>query len=218
MDISLPAAKSLAGWTDIYAPVYSPNLDCLRDPTNGLDVTEEKINRVIDHLVKNSFEEFKHEGRLRPLLRACIATIIMYDEDVMIDLGRRDNAMSLTLRQAFKNAKAIDSTKTEDVIGAIKEWGEVISKDYWEINPDFHTLTAESNSSQVVTSINQIGTYVAGIQKDNVDLKRDVQVSISEAGWIFKLFCVDLMSLESPLRVDMLSSFSSSCCFRRRRA
>jgi hypothetical protein len=95
----MPAAMCLAGWRDHHAKVYLPNLSCLK-VTNGV------INNLIDHLVANSLPQFNPDGTLRPLLCACIASMIMYDDAIITDLGYM-NAASITLRNAFQKSKTV---------------------------------------------------------------------------------------------------------------
>ena len=162
---SMPAAKCLAGWTNYYAEVHMPNLSCLGVP-------EAVINSLIDRLVAISLPDFFPGGRLRPILLASIASLLMYDQDVIRDLGTVDNAISLALRQAFKDTNTVDyRAESVDPIATLKYWGQVIRKDFHDSNPDFQSLTDSSNSTQVVNAINHIGTSVSCIQQENRELK-----------------------------------------------
>lgn len=123
----MPAAMCLAGWRDHHAKVYLPNLSCLK-VTNGV------INNLIDHLVANSLPQFNPDGTLRPLLCACIASMIMYDDAIITDLGYM-NAASIALRNAFQNSKTVDPRAENDPHGTLKLWGDIIRKDFQTNNP-----------------------------------------------------------------------------------
>ncbi len=156
----MPAAKCLAGWTNYFGDVSLPQLSCL-------GVSEEVINKLIGHLVPISLPDFLPNGRLRPILLASIASLLMYDEDVIRDLKTADNAVSLALRRAFKETKIGD----RDPVATLKLWGQLIRKDFHDRNPDFQSLTDSSNSTQVVNSINHIGRVVSNLQQENRELK-----------------------------------------------
>lgn len=165
---SLAAAKCLAGWTDYYGDVTMPTLRCL-------DLADSIINQLIGSLIMNSFDEFKPEGCLWPILLACVASLIMYDRDVRTDMGPT-NAISLALREAIKSASIIDSRATSnDPSDILNLWGGIIRADFEHNNPDFQTLTNACNSTQVVTALNQISTAFSSLQRDNIELNRNVQ-------------------------------------------
>ena len=163
---SMPAAMCLAGWRDYHAKVYLPNLACLKMPN-------EVINNLIDHLVANSLPQFNPNGALRPLLCACIASMIMHDDAVITDLGYM-NAASFALRNAFQNSKTVDPRAENDPLATLKLWGNIIRADFQTNNPDFQPLTNTTNSIQVVNSINQIGSSVTELLRENNVLKQQV--------------------------------------------
>lgn len=161
----MPAAKCLAGWTNYFGDVSLPQLSCV-------EVSEEVINKLIDHLAPISLPDFLPNGRLRPILLASIASLLMYDEDVIRDLKTVDNAVSLALRRAFKETKIVDPrARSDDPVATLKLWGQLIRKDFHDRNPDFQSLTDSSNSTQVVNSINHIGSVVSNLQQENRELK-----------------------------------------------
>ena len=144
VSVSITAAKCLAGWNDYYAPVSMPNLSCL-------EVSMEVINKLVNKLVAISLPDFKENGRLRPILLASIASLIMYDQDVIRDLKTVDNAVSLALRKAFKDTNTIDPrTPSNNPVATLMLWGQIIKKNFHDSNPDFQPLTDSSNSLQVI--------------------------------------------------------------------
>ena len=175
IESSMTAAMCLAGWTDYTASVSLPNLRCLNVP-------DETIVRLVDELVMNSFDEFKPTGRLWPILCACVASMIMYDRDVIADLkslGHPDpvnNAPSLALRRAFEKARIIDTRSgSEDTVATLQHWGTIIGENFRASNPDFHPLTNKSNSTQVINSINNIGESYTALRRENAELKSEVR-------------------------------------------
>lgn len=99
--VSLSAAKALAGFEDIKAPVFLPNLRCV-------GVSKTTIDDLIAKLAPCSLPAFSPQGNLYPILEASVASLIMYDTEVTADLGPR-NAVSLALRDGFKAANISDS-------------------------------------------------------------------------------------------------------------
>lgn len=175
IESSMTAAMCLAGWTDYTASVSLPNLRCLNVP-------DETIIRLVDELVMNSFDDFKPTGRLWPILCACVASMIMYDRDVIADLkslGHPDpvnNAPSLALRRAFEKARIIDTRSgSEDTVATLQHWGTIIGDNFRASNPDFHPLTNKSNSTQVINSINNIGESYTALRRENAELKSEVR-------------------------------------------
>ncbi len=162
---SIAAAKCLAGWTDYYAPVSLPNLSCL-------GVSKEVINKLVDKLVAISLPDFMENGRLRPILLASIASLIMYDQDVIRDMGTIDNAISLTLRLAFNATNTIDPrAQSDDPVATLMLWGQIIKKNFHDINPDFQPLTDSSNSLQMINGINHIGSVYASLHQQNCEMR-----------------------------------------------
>ena len=163
--VSIAAAKCLAGWEDHYAPVYMPNLSCLEVPM-------EVINKLIDKLVAISLPDFKENGRLRPILLASIASLIMYDQDVIRDLKTIDNAISLALRKAFKDTNTIDPRAlSNDPVATLMLWGQIIKKNFHDSNPDFQPLTDSSNSLQVINGINHIAKMYSSVLQQNNEMR-----------------------------------------------
>ena len=74
---SLEAAKCLGGWADQNAPAYSPSLSCLNVPAAVM-------NTFLNKLVVNTFKEFMLNGGLRPMLEACVTSLLRYDQDFII--------------------------------------------------------------------------------------------------------------------------------------
>ena len=131
-----------------------------------LDLVNIIINQIIGSLVVNSFYKFKPEGSLWPVLLACMASLIMYYQDFMTDMGPT-NASSLAFFGAIKTAYIIDSCEaTNETSGILNYWGGIISAGFEWKNPDFQPVTNVSNSTQAVTALNHIVTEFSSLQHE----------------------------------------------------
>jgi hypothetical protein len=63
--------------------VSLPNMRCL-------DVPDALIDKLISKLIINSMSEFGLNGHLRPILHACVASLIMYVRDVVRDFNKKN--------------------------------------------------------------------------------------------------------------------------------
>jgi hypothetical protein len=143
--------------------VYSPSRSCLNVPADVM-------NTFLNKLVVNTFKEFMPNGGLRPMLEACVASLLRYDRNVISDTNSV-NAITVVLREAYT---ATYKCSTDIAIGSMREWGKLIRSDLEKNNPDFHPLTNTSNSVQVVATLNNIGTSVAQLQWANLELRKDI--------------------------------------------
>ena len=166
---SLPAAKCLAGWTDFYGRVFLPTFA-------STGASQATIDQLLSQLLVVTVPEFQPEGRLRPVLLACIASMLMYDGDVSADLGP-SNAITQTLKAAFKRANIIDPRTglpgPGSSVATMKLWGDEIKEAFQRSNPDFQPLTNESNSVQVVNALNHMGTATASVNRAFATLKTE---------------------------------------------
>lgn len=55
-----------------------------------LVVSDSLIDKLISELIVNNMSEFSPNGHLRPILRACVASLIVYDRDVVRDFNKRN--------------------------------------------------------------------------------------------------------------------------------
>ena len=69
------------------------------------------------------------------------------------------------------------------MLNRLKYWGECIRKNFVESNPDFQPLTNNSNSVQVVSSINQIASSYNDLQQESVEQRLEIRrlTTIAEA-------------------------------------
>lgn len=147
-----------------------------------MKVEDSILDKLIGVLVVNSMDEFKPQGKLRPVLRACVASLIMYNRDVQLDYSKVEPRLSgvpfihSKLRQSFIDASVFDDralvdlppTASDDMkaVATLDYWGKIIRDKFYESNPDFQPLTDTSNSEKVVTALNKIGHTCAGMAKE----------------------------------------------------
>lgn len=170
---SLPAAKCLAGWTDYNADVHFPDIYA----TGASSATIEKL---ISYLAVINVPEFLPTGRLRPFLEACIASLLMWDSEVVSDNGVNNN-LSLTLRQAFRRANIVDE-RAGSADATLTLWGDLIMAKFRADNPDFRVLTDESNGAEFVKSVNAMAKMVTTMVRENGELRRDHRRLLAEVG------------------------------------
>ena len=72
-------------------------------------------------------------------------------------------------------ASIIDScVATNDPSDILNHWGGIICADFERDYPSFQTLINSSNSTQVVIVINHIGIAFSSLQRDNIELNRNI--------------------------------------------
>ena len=160
-----------------------PSLECLGVP-------KEVTDKLIEELIPNSMSEFKSEGHLRPVLCACVASLIMHDREVVMDFNRAKisgtSFIHAKLRQSFIRASIYDTRATSSLeanasndmkaIATLNYWGDVIRKHFHESNIDFQPLTNESNSAEVVKALNDIAKSQSMLTKENIELRNEIKV------------------------------------------
>jgi hypothetical protein len=133
-------------------------------------------------------DEFKPNGSLRQILRACVASLIMYDRDVVCDFKRANkNGVQFVhakLRQAFINTSTFDPRATTDLppnatndmkaIVTLNYWGEILRNKFRDSNQDFQPLSGTSNNETVISALNKISGVCADIARENRELRHEV--------------------------------------------
>ena len=128
-----------------------------------MEMANSIIKQIIGSLIMNSFEEFKPEVSLWPVLLVCVEYLIMYDPYFMNNMGPT-NEISLALCEATKTASIIDDlAATNYPYDILNHWRGIICADFERNNPDFQPLTNSINSTQVVKVMNQIGTEFSSL-------------------------------------------------------
>ena len=151
---------------------------------------KEVTDKLIEELIPNSMSEFKSEGHLRPVLCACVASLIMHDREVVMDFNRAKisgtSFIHAKLRQSFIRASVYDNRATSSLeanasndmkaIATLNYWGDVIRKHFHESNIDFQPLTNESNSAEVVKALNDIAKSQSMLTNENIELRNEIKV------------------------------------------
>jgi hypothetical protein len=125
---TMPALNAMTGWSDIRTKKFPPRLECLM----GMD---SQVEAFMEHLFVVSVESFKgKDGFLRPMLRACTATLLMYHEHILVHFG----PTHLLVRKmvcAAEKAKIDENTNATSADTLLK-WGAQIRSDFIARNPD----------------------------------------------------------------------------------
>ena len=153
-----------------------------------LEVPETTIDKLIASLITNTVDEFQPNGSLRQILRASIASLIMYDRDVVSDFKRANkNGVQFVharLRQSFINTSTFDDRATVNLptdttddakaIATLNYWGEILRSKFRESNHDFQPLDGASNIERVISVLNKIGGTCADVARENRELRHEV--------------------------------------------
>jgi hypothetical protein len=125
-DLCLPAANALAQWPSATTGkmVYPPSL--LSVLASGAALPDH-ILKVINHLYLITVDEFKENGKLRPFLETCTASLIMYFPDMLHDFGE-ENPVVVKLKDSVISAKVASTGQTATVL--LTQWAKIIKADY----------------------------------------------------------------------------------------
>jgi len=126
--LTIPAQNALAHWNDTKTPKYPPRLECL-----GCHVLQ-KLEEFMEKLYIVDVPSFQADGPLRPFLRACTASMIMYHFDVAKDDGHQNLIVEKVLKAATA-AKICDGSRT-DPVDVLRHWAGKIKYDFDARNPD----------------------------------------------------------------------------------
>jgi hypothetical protein len=138
---TIPAANALHQRASILAKVVVPRLECL-----GEDA-QEQVQRLMKEMFPAvSIAEF-HPGQvLYPVLRICVASLIMHNPQVERDCGVQ-NIVSSMLRDAAERARISDS-RIQSNLGpqhALNHWSDLIEQD---LEQQLNLSTIDSIASQ----------------------------------------------------------------------
>jgi hypothetical protein len=155
-----------------------------------LQVPDSTIDKLIETLILNTYDEFKPEGKLRQILLASVASLIMYDRYVVRDYNLAKVPGSpfvhTKLRQSFIDASIFDDraisrlpgNASDDLkaITTLNFWGEIIREKFYETNPDFQPLSNNSNTATVIKVMNQFGNTCTTLANENRELRQQVSL------------------------------------------
>lgn len=127
--LTIASQNALALWNDVRTPKYAPRLECLGD--HAQPKVEEFIGKLYAMV---DVPAFGLTGELRPFLRACTASLIMYHFDVVKDYGHH-NLVVEKITRAATQAELRDGALT-DPIEVLRHWSRTIRANFNSINPD----------------------------------------------------------------------------------
>ena len=160
---SLPGARVLSGWKDAYAPNRVPRLESIGYHNKAA------VRRLMDVLFVVSVDYFKPGKQLFVVLKIITASLIMYHQQVTLDLGP-SNAVSTFMRDAARKAAVTDPQFPN--IGpeaTLMEWSKIVRKDFKSINPEISNAKADLNT--MASAINQMSALISTLNQEVIGLK-----------------------------------------------
>lgn len=157
---SLPAGKVLAGWPDIHQTIFPPRLEAL-----GNEYKDQAFC-FVKHLFPNNVPQLEPTGNLFPILLLTAASLLMYFNQVMDDLG--DVAIIIVMKRAARKAK-IHHTSEEGYSPecTLSHWSDNIYNDWLERNYPYAGAlggkTRAATTSNVMSSIDSLTEKVSHI-------------------------------------------------------
>ena len=181
--LTIAGQNALALWNDVRTPKYAPQLKCLGDHV------QPKVEEFIGKLYSTvDVPAFGPTGALRPFLRACTASLIMYHFDVVKDFGHH-NLVVEKITRAAADAELRDGALT-DPIEVLRHWSCRIRENFNSINPDLFDTNhndireclAQTNRllQQLLTKA-EAGRIVAEDQQHSIDHMAQTIASVSKA-------------------------------------
>ena len=163
--LSLPGMLVIGSWQDPHARVYPPNLECL-----GADVQD-----VIERFIQEGFTvdvlQFLPGGNLRPLLRTCTASLMMYFPKILLDFGPRNAVVEKLIAVGRKVGIG------HDVSAVLHEYAETIRNDFRARNVEIRPATTEVN---LIDTINQQSRVLCEVRRRQADESTAKQVLARE--------------------------------------
>jgi hypothetical protein len=126
--LTLPALNAINGWTDIRSKKWPPRLECFEAST------QLKFEQFMAKLFVIHLPAFESCGHLRPLLRTCTASLLMYLEDYEEDYSVR-NLLVQRMYSAAEQANA-QEPGCATAIETVRYWGKIIKEDFITRNVD----------------------------------------------------------------------------------
>jgi hypothetical protein len=143
--LNLPGGRALSGWDDCHQMTFPPRLECLGTHAMG------HIDRMIGLLYVIDVPELKENGKLRPFLRTCTASLIMYHQDVLKEFGPQNAVVELVLEAAQKADIVECETGAKRSADVLKNWSVKIANDFRARNTP-HYCTADQGLKNMLES------------------------------------------------------------------
>jgi regulator of replication initiation timing len=122
MALLLPGQRALAGWSDCHRTTYPPRLECLGSPVLPM------LDSYMNELYVNSLVYFKERGSLRPFMRACTASLIMYYNDMLSKYGG-NNRLVYEMLKVAKKVNICDGDNADER-HVLQSWSTKIKDDF----------------------------------------------------------------------------------------
>ena len=176
----LRAAKARNGYSNTDSKIVLPELEAIK-------IGEPILKRLMEAVFKVSIPLFFEDGLLFPILRNCLASLILHHREVTHELGATHYIVS-SLQKKFREAKVYDPRFPNHSPEAILiKWSNMIKEDMHrrkcdvlDVTPDIVSVAAGLNSAlkMMITMKTDISTLV---RKQN-DLELQVAILESENG------------------------------------
>ena len=192
----LRAAKARNGYVNINAKIVLPHLE-------AIGIGEPTIKRLMDKVFEISVPLFFEDGLLYPILRICLASLIMHHSQVCNDLGCTSFIAS-SLKNRFRQASISDARfPNQSPEQVLVKWSAFIredmdrrSQDHLEVSPDLASLVLGVNStmkmilemksdvSSLVRKQNNLEVQVASLESENGQLRQNDKHLQQEAQYL----------------------------------
>jgi len=158
VESTLIGGRVLSGWQNPTAVTRVPRLEAIGFSNKAA------LWRLMDALYVISVEYFNPGKPLFPVIKICTASLIMYHEQVTLDLTPA-NSVSCYLREAARKASITDprfpGMSPESVL---MEWSRIIMKDFKANNPELSN--AANNLESMANAINHLATHVTNLTQE----------------------------------------------------
>ena len=159
---SLPGSRSLPGWKYPRECVYPPRLECLGTHS------QDDVEKTMELLFAIGVPEFKQQQKLRPMLRTCMATHIMYYTVFRMRYGASHMATE-SLEHAVERAKDVTAIEARN---QLKAWSTTIWDDFATRNA--HQLGDEARTGALHDDVSKLMSMVGSLTKKVGELTTQV--------------------------------------------
>ena len=143
-------------------------------PPPSLRAINEKYHPKIDDLLRQLYmisdcmTHMKPDGKLRPFLEACTASLIMYHFDLVKDFKIRRHPVAADLLRGIQAVMRLDES---DAIVILREWSTDIRDDFTGKNPDL----SDTSGCHMREIIQQQSDHIRTLMGQNTELQKRVK-------------------------------------------
>ena len=150
---ALPGGLALNGWDDVRGIAHPPRLSCIGE--EGSKQAENMLSKVF----VISHDDFLPNGVLRPILRSCLASLIMYYPLTEKELGIQ-HILVVSIRNAAHLA-AIKETNSSSPYQVLLLWSNIIAEDFKCQNRSVKDI---DSSEEILPTLNTMCSMMNSIQ------------------------------------------------------